>query len=59
MGNTSLDHLYDMQARDPDGGSIEPTEQDYRLFEEWAVATYGRAAFERYQGGSWAPEPEV
>lgn len=43
------DALNDIQSRDPNGGTREPTEADYRAHEEWAVAKYGRDTWNRYQ----------
>jgi len=42
-----------IESRDPDGGTRQPTIADYRAFREWAVATYGAAAFTRYSEGGW------
>jgi hypothetical protein len=56
---TPLDELYAIQQRDPDGGEVEPTEEDYRQFRVWIVANYGIDAMHDYLDGNWAPEPEV
>ncbi len=45
--------LRDIEAHDPDGGEREPTEADYRAHEAWALAKYGREAWDRYQRGAW------
>lgn len=45
--------LYAIQDRDPDGGSIEPTDAAYAAHEDWAVRTYGRPAWDAYRAGSW------
>lgn len=56
---TPLSELYAIQQRDPDGGEIEPIEEDYRRFRAWVVATYGIDALYDYLNGDWAPTPEV
>lgn len=50
-----MEALRDMQARDPDGGSTEPTEEDYRAFKQWAVATHGEDLWLTYVAGGWDP----
>ena len=42
-----------IEARDPDGGTRQPTMADYRAHREWAVATYGVAAWTVYNEGGW------
>lgn len=41
-----------MLPRDPDGWDSEPTEDDYKAFELWAVSNFGRIAYEAYLMGS-------
>lgn len=52
----SLDALYAIQRMDPDGGEREPTEEDYRLFEQWVVDTYGRDTWEQYRRAGWGED---
>ena len=49
----NYDVLRAIEARDPDGFPVEPTEADYREFRAWAIRTYGMPAWERYSGGGW------
>jgi hypothetical protein len=46
--------LRQIQLGDPDGGETEPTEADYARFEAGVIATYGRAAWNAYNGSNWA-----
>jgi hypothetical protein len=41
-------------ARDPDGGSVEPTAALYAAHKAWAVAEYGQAAWDAYTA-PWDP----
>lgn len=38
---------------DPDGGDIEPTPDMYAAHETWAIRTFGRETWERYNGAPW------
>lgn len=55
-GYVPQETLYAIQARDPDGGERQPTEADYRSFEDWARRTYGDAAWNTYRRGGWAQD---
>lgn len=46
-------------SRDPDGGSVEPTDADYAAHKAWAVETYGASAWDRYIAGGWAEVSDV
>lgn len=50
--------LYDIQRRDPDGGSIYPTAEMYAGFERWVRSTYGDQAWRVYKGEDWAEDIE-
>lgn len=50
---TELAVLREIMRRDPDGGSVQPTEADYAAFERWAVNTYGQAAWDAYCTPGW------
>lgn len=39
-----------IQSRDPDGGSTQPTEDDYLNFESWVKGTFGETAWNDYKG---------
>ncbi len=51
--------LMDMMRHDPDGGTVEPTDQDYARFESWAIEAYGRDMWTLYNGDTWLERPEV
>lgn len=40
--------LKDIQAKDPDGGQIEPTEGMYQAHRDWAIRTYGVETYNTY-----------
>lgn len=45
--------LYAIQSTDPDGGETEPTDAAYAAHESWAVATFGRDAWNAYRRSGW------
>jgi hypothetical protein len=47
-------YLRAIQARDPDGGTVKPTDADHAAHEAWAVAEYGREVWDTYVAGNWA-----
>ena len=57
-GDVLYDALRDIEARDPDGGSVEPTEADYVAHEAWARSRYGLDVWSRYRASGW-DEAEV
>lgn len=48
--------LREIMRRDPDGGSVQPTEADYTAFERWAITTYGQAAWDAYRVPGWGED---
>jgi len=58
MTATPLEVLRSIEAADPDGGLLEPTDADHDRHQAWAVRTYGEAAWEAYRAGGWEPEPQ-
>jgi hypothetical protein len=51
--------LYAIMARDPDGGSVEPTDAMYAAFHAWVVATYGREVLDYYLIPGWGEDRTV
>lgn len=49
-GNEEAWYIQDMRYADPDAQSFQPTQLDYEAFEEWAVRTFGQAAYDHYMG---------
>lgn len=49
----------EMLRNDPDGKPVEPTEQDYRTFEQWARKQYGDELYNAYAAGGWGDKPDV
>ena len=47
-----------IEARDPDGGDVEPTDIDYEAHKAWAIRNYGQSTWDRYVRGGW-DLPEV
>jgi hypothetical protein len=47
--------LKDIESRDPDGGSVRPTEAHYAAHKAWAIEVYGEATWSRYAEGGWEP----
>jgi hypothetical protein len=50
----STDVLYDIQARDPNAGPVQPTEGEQAAFQTWVIQTYGESAWDEYQTPGWA-----
>jgi len=42
-----------IEAADPDGGYLEPSDDDYANHEAWAVRQYGPQVWARYTRGGW------
>lgn len=52
--------LRDISALDPDGGRVEPTEEDYQRFQDHVVRHYGQDMWDAYNGGRYnTPEPNT
>lgn len=51
--------LRDIESRDPDGGTVEPTDAMRAAHERWACETYGQGVFLTYCVGGWGERPEV
>ncbi len=51
--------LYDIRRSDPDGGTVEPTDEDYEAFRTWVVAMYGEDAYRIYTQGNWDSGQDV
>ena len=56
MSHVPQKTLYAIMARDPDGGSVEPTPAAYVAFEAWARGAYGDDAWTVYAAGGWAQD---
>jgi len=55
----TLRALRDIESRDPDGGTVQPTEAAYRCHELWSLDTYGSHVWTVYQAGGWDDDREV
>lgn len=42
--------LLAIRHSDPDGQATEPTDEDYRQFKAWVIATYGETIWQKYNG---------
>jgi hypothetical protein len=51
--------LYAIMARDPDGGSVEPTQGMYKRFRLWVILAYGLEVWKVYAAGGWAQDRTV
>jgi hypothetical protein len=48
-----------IQNADPDGGTVEPTEEAYAAHRAWALGQYGEDIWVTYAAGGWGTRPEV
>ncbi len=53
MAKTPQHILNQIQAADPDGHPVDPTEADYKAHEAWARKAFGNAAWAEYKGSNW------
>lgn len=48
-----------IQAKDPDGGNVMPTDEMYEAHKDWAIRTYGPKVWEAYSTDSWDESDEL